>query len=96
MSFRYLMQHKYYLGLRTQNDKSLLNRIVNSNLLITLITIIIITGHLLKRDLIATDIVKNQMNVLMKEEIERGRETEKEVEIETELKLKIDPENEEI
>ena len=67
-----------------------------NNLLIIIIMIIIITGHLLKRDLIATDIVKNQMNVLMKEEIERGRETEKEVEIETELKLKIDPENEEI
>ena len=67
---------------------------MNSNLLIIIITIII--GQLLKRDLIATDIVKDQMNVLMKEEIEIGRETEKEIGIETELKLEIDPGNEEI
>ena len=67
---------------------------MNSNLLI--IIIIIFIGHLLKRDLIATDIVKDQMNVLMKEEIEIGRETEKEIGIETELKLEIGPGNEEI
>lgn len=51
-----------------------------------IIFIVIVTGHSWKKDLIATDIVTDRVNVLVKEETE--------IEIKIEIEIDLDLENE--